>query len=307
MKEKQLLDWIPDRFQQGQEIVIGPGDDCAVLHFGLKKYYLMAVDQLTADTHYFADSASPSQIAKKLLHRNISDIAAMGGQPAHALLAMSIVPGKHKNWFQAFFRTMAEEAKKWNISICGGDIASTESGKDSSALTITGWVEKKALCVRSGARSRHILYATGCFGKAFETNHHLEFTPRLEEARFLAGYFTNTMIDVSDGLLLDAARIAESSKIGLILDTDKIPARNNATLEEALTDGEDYELLFTVPADKAEDLEKKWPFKNTPLTAIGKFTKKVRAGTVMDMSAEVLYEYGLCQFRKPGFDHFDKD
>lgn len=305
MREKQLLDWIPDHFQQGVDVMIGPGDDCAVLHFGLKKFFLMAVDQLTADTHYFADSASPSQIAKKLLHRNISDIAAMGGQPAHALLAMAIVPGKHRNWFQAFFHTMAEEAKNWNISICGGDISSIEGGKDNSSLTITGWVEKKALCLRSGAKSKDILYATGCFGKAFETNHHMEFTPRLEEARFLAGYFTNTMIDVSDGLLLDAARISESSKIGLLLDTEKIPFRKNATLEEALTDGEDYELLFAVPPSRAAELEKKWPFK-TPLTAIGRFNKKVRTGTILDMDAETLYEFGLCQFRKPGFDHFDK-
>ena len=306
MKEKQLLDWIPDRFQQGQDVVVGPGDDCAVLDFGLKKYYLMAVDQLTADTHYFGDSATPAQIATKLLHRNISDIAAMGGMPAHALLAMSIVPGKHKSWFEEFFHIMVKEAKKWHISVCGGDISGTESGKDSSSLTITGWVEKKALCLRSGAKSTDVLYATGRFGKAFNSNHHLEFTPRLKEARFLAGYFTNTMIDVSDGLLLDAARLTENSKFGLILDTKKIKVRAKASLEEALTDGEDYELLFAVPAKKAEELEKKWPFKRTPLTAIGKFSRKVRSGTILDMNAEVLYEYGLCQFRKPGFDHFDK-
>lgn len=303
MREKQLLDWIPDRFQQGVDVMIGPGDDCAVLNFGLKKYYLMAVDQLIADTHYFADSATPSQIAKKLLHRNISDIAAMGGQPAHALLAMSLVPGKHRNWFQSFFKTMSEEAKKWNVSICGGDIASTEDGKDAVSLTITGWVEKKALCLRSRARSNDILYATGCFGRSFESNHHMEFTPRLAEARFLAGYFTETMIDVSDGLLLDAARLCESSKIGLLLETEKIKLRKQASLEDALTDGEDYELLFAVPPAKTAELEKKWPF-DIPLNRIGKFTRRVRTGTIMNMNAEILYQDGLCQFRNAGFDHF---
>jgi thiamine-monophosphate kinase len=305
IKEKELLEWIPNCFQQGHDVLVGPGDDCAVLDFGLEKLYLLAVDQLTADTHYIQAVTSPAKIAKKLLYRNISDIAAMGGMPAHALLAMTLASGKDKAWFREFFESMAEEAKKWNISVCGGDISSTQTDKDTSSLTITGWVEKQALCLRSGSQNGDVLYATGCFGNSFNTEHHLDFTPRLEEARFIAGDFTNTMIDVSDGLLLDAARIAESSEIGLTLELDKIPARNNAAIEKMLTDGEDYELLFAVHPDRAELLEDKWPFKNTPLTAIGSFSKEITSGIVKDSTGKIMYESGLCLFHKAGFDHFD--
>lgn len=303
MKEKQLLEWIPELFPQGNDVVVGPGDDCAVLDFGLEKLYLLAVDQLTANTHYVQTKTSPAQIARKLLHRNISDIAAMGGVPAHALLAMSLAPGKHKEWFHEFFSTMAEETKKWNISLCGGDISSTSNGNDSSSLSITGWVEKEALCLRSGAQNGNILYATGGFGDSFNTGHHLDFIPRLEEARFLAGYFTHTMIDVSDGLLLDAARLAESSQIGLVLDTTVIPVRNNAEFESVMTEGEDYELIFAVSAEKTASLEKQWPFKNTQLTAIGEFSDKIISGTVKDISGKTMYESGLCRFSQAGFDH----
>ena len=303
MKEKQLLKWIPECFQQDDDVIVGPGDDCAVLDLGVDKLYLLAVDQVTAETHYLDDSTPPAKIAQKLLRRNISDIAAMGGAPAHALLAMTLSPGKNKAWFEEFFNSMAKEAEKWNISICGGDISSTETGKDCLSLTITGWVEKDALSLRSGAKEGDILYATGCFGNSFNTEHHLNFIPRLEEARFVAGDFTNTMIDVSDGLLLDSARIAESSNIGLILDTEKIPARNSASIEAILTDGEDYELLFAVSPETVELLESKWPFKETQLTAVGHFTGEVSSGTVKDSTGKTIYESGACPFNKAGFEH----
>lgn len=303
MKEKELLKRIPKYFQQGDDVLIGPGDDCAVLDFGLERFFLLAVDQLTADTHYLDDLTPPAKIAKKLLHRNISDIVAMGGMPVHALLAMTLSSGKDKIWVEEFFNTMAEEAKKWNISVCGGDISSTDTGKDCLSLTIAGWVEKDALSLRSGAEVGDILYATGCFGDSFNSQHHLNFIPRFKEARFVAGNFTNTMIDVSDGLLLDAARIAESSEIGLILDINKIPARNNASTEAVLTDGEDYELLFAVSPDKTELLESKWPFKKTSLSAIGLFTKEINSGMVNDSAGKILYENGSSIFSKAGFEH----
>jgi len=304
MKEKQLLEWIPGCFSQGQDVIVGPGDDCAVIDFHLEKYYLMAVDQVIAETHYFSDSTSPAQIARKLLNRNISDIAAMGGVPAHALLSMSITPEKPKSWFDTFFTQMAQEADKWNISICGGDIASTEDGKDTFSLSITGWVEKKSLCLRKGAQSNDILFATGCFGNSLESGHHIDFIPRLKEARFLAAAFTNTMIDVSDGLLIDAARIAENSNIGLMLNTHIIPCRQNASLEAALTDGEDYELLFAVSPLKARALLDQWSFANTKLTAIGTFSQDIKKGAVIDSNANILYDNCFCEFRKSGFDHF---
>lgn len=305
MKEKQLLELIPQIFTQGKDVMVGPGDDCAVLDLGSDKLFLLAVDQLGAGIHYAQETTSPAKIAAKLLHRNISDIAAMGGFPAHALLSISLVPGKDDKWISEFFETLAEQTKKWHISLCGGDISASGGKNDSFSLTITGWVEKEALCLRSGARDGDILFATGCFGDSFSSGHHLDFFPRLDEARFIAGKYTNTMIDVSDGLLLDAARIAESSKIGLVLETEKIPARNNSSIVKMLTEGEDYELVFAVPANKAASLEKGWPFTNTPLTAIGYFAEKLMSGTVQDKSGKMIYESGSCSFHQAGFDHFN--
>ena len=302
MNEKDILDRIPDIFPQNGEVVTGPGDDCAVLDFGLDKFYLMSVDQLVSDIHYRRKSAFAANIAKKLLNRNLSDIAAMGGFPAHALLTMTLSKktAADSYWIDEFLNTLSHEAGKWNISVCGGDISSTNDESDSFSLTITGWITKDSLCLRSSAKSGDLLFATGLFGNSLPTGHHLNFTPRLELAHFLAGTFTNTMIDVSDGLLLDAARLAEMSKLGLCLDLDKIPARDNANIKQCLTDGEDYELLFAVSPENQDLLVKEWPFDDILLTKLGLFNK-TNPGRVKDLSGQTLFGGNI----EPQFQVYD--
>ncbi|NOY75254.1 MAG: thiamine-phosphate kinase [Kiritimatiellaeota bacterium] len=274
--EKILLDAIPSIFSNGPEVMIGPGDDCAVLDFSLDKYRLVAVDQLVSDIHYVKKTTAPAEIAVKLLRRNISDIAAMGGVPSQALLAMTLSAEtwSEDEWAYAFLSAMAEEAAKWNVSVCGGDVSSTFSTTDVFSLTITGWVEKDALTPRSAARAGDAVFATGEFGGSFESGRHLSFAPRLDEARFLAGRFAGAMIDVSDGLLLDAARIADMSGLDVEIDESAVPIAAGATLEQALSEGEDYELLFSVSPKKTAELESAWPFKNIKITRIGVFTAK---------------------------------
>ena len=303
MREKDILDKIPGIFQQGGEVLVGPGDDCAVLDFGVDRLYLMAVDQLISDIHYRKEFESPANIAKKLLNRNISDIAAMGGVPAQALLTMTLSSptASEKGWIDQFLTAVSNEAQTYGISVCGGDIASTKADTDSFSLTITGWVKRESLCLRSSARAGENLFATGLFGNSFPTGHHINFSPRLAAAEFLAGKFTNAMIDVSDGLLLDSARIAEMSELGLSLNTELIPARDGAGVTQCLTDGEDYELLFAVPPERAEDLIKKWPFADIPLTRVGFFTEE-RPGTVVDHKGRLLYS-GTDNENCCGFDH----
>ncbi len=290
MNEKDLLDRIPNIFPQRGEVLIGPGDDCAVLDFGLDKFYLMAVDQLVSDIHYKKSSAFAAKIAKKLLNRNLSDIAAMGGVPAHALLTMTLskATASDNYWIDEFLNTLAHEAEQWNISVCGGDISSTNADTDSFSLTITGWVAKESLSLRSSAKFEDLLFATGLFGNSFSSGHHINFTPRVEAAKFLAGAFTNTMIDVSDGVLLDSARLAEMSKLGLCLNPEAIPPRNNANIAQRLTDGEDYELLFAVHPEKAVFLINEWPFDDIPLTQIGVFNHET-PGVVKDRFGNILF------------------
>ena len=302
MNEKKILDVIPTIFSLDKSVVVGPGDDCAVLDLGGNKLFLMAVDQLVADIHYLPQTTSPANIAKKLLKRNISDIAAMGGTPAHALLTMQLSEktGKNSNWIKEFLTAISDESDLWGISICGGDISSTKSENDSFSLTITGWVDKENLCLRSNAEEGDLIFVTGLFGRSFFTQHHLTFTPRVEASNFLAGKFSNTMIDVSDGLLLDLARIAESSTLAAVLDVSCIPGRDNANDNEKISDGEDYELIFTVPPALKESLFKQWPFKEIELTCIGQFSSGP-VGQIIEKNGELLYPL---ENRSGGFDHF---
>ena len=291
-----VLDALPELFPISSEVLVGPGDDCAALDFGLDKLRLLAVDQLVSNVHYDKKTTSPAEIAGKLLRRNISDIAAMGGLPSQALLAMTLSKRtwETEGWVKAFLSAISAEAEHWGINVCGGDISSTIAAADSFSLTITGWVERKRLTLRSGARPGDQLYATGEFGNSYNSGHHLNFAPRLDEARFLADGFADAMIDVSDGLLMDAARIADSSGLELRIDESNVPLRGGATLEQAFSDGEDYELLVAVPPEKAAVLETEWPFASTNLTRIGSFVE-IKGATTPTLKYS----------SKQGFAHFE--
>lgn len=270
MREFKILEKIVPLLSQGEGIAIGPGDDCAAIDLGLGDYLLAGADQMVCGLHYFPD-VEPERIGAKLLKRNLSDIAAMGGIPSYALTTLATINNKIK-WFEKFYRGLEKEARSWNVSICGGDLSGLPGAhlREIMSLTILGRVAKDKICLRENARGGDLLYATGCFGNTLASEHHLEFIPRLCEGQFLAGTYTKAMIDVSDGLLVDASRVAAASQLALSLDLDAIPLRPGADLAGALSDGEDYELLLAVPPDKAGELEKNWEF-NTRLTRIGVF------------------------------------
>ncbi len=297
MNELKLIRHITPLLKQNADTVVGPGDDCAVVRVG-GELLLLAVDQVVSGVHYLP-STPPEKVAEKLLKRNLSDIAAMGGTPFCALLTLAgnIVD---ENWYLRFFDRLAVAAEHYGVSVSGGDIATLppDSPAESlvATLTITGKVEGNKICCRSRAVPGQVVMATGCFGNSFYSQHHLDFEPRLAEGLFLAGTYTNCMIDVSDGLLLDAGRIAEASGVGMEFDCQSIPLRPGATPEGALTDGEDYELVFTVDQDKLPFLRSAWPFK-TPLTVIGK-TISAHPGLVFDEKG-----VNLSAANKKGYEH----
>lgn len=294
MNEEAFTKKLAAMFPQGPDVMVGPGDDCAVLDLGMRDLVLAAVDQVISKVHYL-EGCPPSYVAGKLLKRNISDIAAMGGLPTHALLSLAVNP-MDEEWLTLFHEAMAKFSKVYGISVVGGDMARLFAPGEVLSLTILGKVEREKLCLRSGAKKNDLLYATGSFGNSFYSGHHLEFTPRLEEARFLAGDFTRAMQDVSDGLLKDSARMAEASGLALVLEPEKIPLRRGATVEAALTNGEDYELLFAVPPSLAFRLERAWSFP-TVLTRIGRFVE----GTPGQVTG--IGELNLSQ-KPTGYDHF---
>ena len=292
MNEESFVRKLSALFPQSPDVTVGPGDDCAVLDLGTSDLLLAAVDQVISDVHYTKETA-PEAVAGKLLKRNVSDIASMGGVPTHALLSLAVNP-MDEDWLLAFHQGIAKQAAAYGISVIGGDMAKLFTAGQSLSLTILGKVERGKLCLRANAGEGDLLYATGEFGNSFRSGHHLDFTPRLPEARFLAGDFTCAMQDVSDGLLKDAARMAEASGLALKLEPDRIPLRAGATPETALTEGEEYELLFALPERLRTRLETAWKFPDTKLTCLGRFVRGT-PGQVSGVNENLI---------NTGYDHF---
>ena len=298
MNEIKLLEKILPDLKQDKNVFLGPGDDCAALDLGTGDLLLVAVDQVISAVHYDRMTTESQMAGAKLLKRNLSDIAAMGGKASWALLALA-TNTKDEKYLLGFYDGLREAAEKFNISLCGGDFASLPKGEPSevASLTILGTVERDLMCCRSGAQAGDIVFVTGALGNSYESGRHLTFEPRLAEGRFLAkNAYVNAMIDISDGLLLDAQRMAKASGVALMLELGNIPVNADATLEQSLSDGEDYELLFCVPADKAELLRKEWDFE-TALTSIGEIRENP-PGEVVSFDGEDLSE----RFKK-GYEH----
>ncbi|MFW6414367.1 MAG: thiamine-phosphate kinase [Verrucomicrobiota bacterium] len=253
---------------------IPPGDDCAAVEHSPGLLTLYTVDQVAADVHYDKNGENPvhpGDIARKLLARNISDIAAMGGRALYCLISV-VQQSEKEEWLNAFFDGLSDYARRFGIAVIGGDIISAPDSENAS-LTLIGEIEAERACRRQGAESGDVLLATGYFGNSLTSGWHMTFEPRYNEGKWLAEQgFAKAMIDVSDGLLLDAFRLCTASQASLTLNLSSIPLRTSeTTVRRGLTDGEDYELLFAVAPDKVKDLLRQWPF-TTRVTEIGVFS-----------------------------------
>ncbi len=271
MRESELLRRIEARSADlaGRgPIVIGPGDDCAVL--ALPGSTLATVDQLVAGRHFDPDSTSVEQIARKAMARAVSDIAAMGGAPSVALAAGCLPEGyPHAD---RLCQCLARSARELGCPLVGGDIA---MGPGPLVLTITVLGEahpERGPVTRDAARPGDALYVTGAIGGSLESGRHLSFSPRLAEGQWLChalGPRLHAMIDLSDGLGRDAGRIAQSSLVRIVIEAPAIPLHADAGgWRDAIDDGEDYELLFT--ADPGAVLLARCPATGTLITRIGR-------------------------------------
>jgi thiamine-monophosphate kinase len=278
-------------------LAVPPGDDCAALDVGNGRWWLIAVDQVVGDRHYVQSgpAATPPELAgRKVLARNLSDIAAMGGVPTWCLVAGAFGPACGDEWIQRFYAGILELAERFQVAMIGGDLARAPTDTVVS-LTILGEIEAGKAVRRAGALAGDELWVTGVFGDSFCSGHHLTFEPRCAEGAWLARRgCAHAMMDVSDGLLLDATRMCRASGVGLRLDVDAVPRRCATTgVRGALSDGEDYELIVAVPAESASAMAREWPFE-TPFCRVGAFV----AGTpgVWDRQGNALGE--------GGYDHF---
>lgn len=254
----------------------GIGDDCAVL-IPARGRELLTIDPVVHGVHF--DGRVPARaVGAKLFRRNLSDIAAMGGRPRAAGVALALDCRVSLAWLAEFYRGLARESRRHGVPVVGGDVARLD-GSLVATLAMTGECPGRAL-TRAGSRPGDWLYVTGSLGRSLATGHHHAFEPRLAEGAWLARRGeVRAMMDVSDGLAKDLGAMTPRGASPAIYGA-MLPRRGEASVREALCDGEDYELLFSVAAGAGRaSLEKAWrrAFPRTRLTCIGRFA---RAGAV---------------------------
>ncbi len=241
------------RVKKGRQVLRGIGDDTAVLKSGPGKDLLFTTDILIENKHFRLREATPFEIGRKAIAVNVSDIAAMGGVPTHAVVAVGLPTSTPVSFARELQRGLAWAAKEWNLNIVGGDTNAAESLVVSVAML--GEVESGKALTRSGAKVGDVLFVTGWLGGSYDSGKHLNFTPRLEEARYLTKNFKiHAMMDVSDGIASDIHRLAAESRVGAFISEEALPLSPGADLNGALTDGEDFELLFTMSVKDAARL-----------------------------------------------------
>lgn len=257
----------------GKNVRVGPGDDCAAVGArGAKKWTLLKTDCLVEDVH-FTSRADPFQIGWKAAARALSDIAAMGGIPQHALVTMAVSPEIEMSFLKAICRGLDSAVGKFGAAIVGGETARSPSPLFLS-IALTGEVEPARCITRAGGKIGDAIFVTGRLGSSIRGKH-LTFTPRIEEARWLTKNFRlHAMMDLSDGLGADLPRLARASGTSFQIDASGLPLTRGSTPQNALADGEDYELLFTTAPGDSEKLVKTWrkKFPKLELTKIGELT-----------------------------------
>lgn len=254
-----------------ESLIVGPGDDCAVVPRNDQWDSLLKTDVVVESVH-FTPQTAPERIGHKALARAVSDIAAMGGLPEHALITLLVHPSRPVELVEGLYRGMAPLASRYHISIAGGETSSLPTDGMVINIALTGRVEKGRAILRSGGKPGDLLFVSGRLGGSFPSERHLDFEPRILLSRTLmeAGITPSAMMDLSDGLATDLPRLAAASRCGFELSFDNIPCHEGCSVQQALTDGEDYELLMAFSPDMAQRLLS-LPLP-TPLSCIGKLT-----------------------------------
>lgn len=221
--------WIGD-----DAAVVRPPDDCL----------LLATDLVVDNVHFDLSVEALDDVGWAALARSLSDVAAMGGRPRHALVA---VAGPASTDLELLYRGLADCASTFGCPVVGGDLST--AGVLSLAVTVTGTVAGGQPVLRSGARAGDAIFVTGALGAAAAARRAgapRRPRPRLDEGEAARRAGATAMIDVSDGLAIDLVRLAEASGVGFTL--DDVPVAAGATRDDALGGGDDYELLFCLPA-----------------------------------------------------------
>jgi len=287
--EDRLIAELTKSLRTDASVRTGIGDDCAVIGGRRDKTWtLLKTDCIVEGIHFLPDT-EPRRIGWKALARAISDIAAMGGLPCHALVTIAVSPEVEVSRVKGIYAGLKKAAQRFDVSIVGGE-TSGSTGPLFISIALTGMVEPARCVTRAGGRAGDLLYVTGLLGGSIG-GRHLDFMPRVTEARWLSGNFRiRAMMDLSDGLGADLPRLARASGTGFELFESQLPCGKGCTPRNAVTDGEDYELLFAIAPRDATALESSWlkQFPKLRLTRIGQLNQKSK----------------IKNQKSRGFDHF---
>jgi thiamine-monophosphate kinase len=326
--ESGLIQRITDTYQSSDSsVVAGIGDDAAALKVSGHNILLTTSDILLEDVHFNLSFTNSYQLGRKALAVNLSDIAAMGGTPRFFVVSLALPAHTPVSFIDDLYRGIMELASEFSTILVGGDTNASPQ-KLMISLTVLGEVHPAHILMRSGAQVGDSLFVTGTIGDAALglinlqadssaasqspvsglVAKHLSPFPRVKEGKVLAdNHLASSLIDISDGLLIDLKRILNASGKGATVWIEKIPLSSEFKqaenphhcnkIEYALTGGEDYELLFTCPPSKETELIQEASKAEFTITKIGTITDSQELA-VLDRN-EQPYPLG-----KLGYDHF---
>lgn len=285
MNEFELIHRLTRHLPTNRHVAVGVGDDCAVLEAGTgdaPQQLLFKTDAVVEGIHFTKDTP-PGSIGRKALARCLSDIAAMAGTPTAALVTIALPKRFAPEFVESVYAGLSTLAREHNVAIVGGE-TTTNPERMLISVSLIGFVPRGKAILRSGAKVGDAIFVTGELGGSL-AGKHLDFAPRLAEARWLAGHFPiHSLMDISDGLAGDLRHILTASKVGAELLKNAVPVSRAAkeiskkgdaakpAFVAALTDGEDFELLFTIASKHAVPLLDAWrkQFPKLRLSCIGK-------------------------------------
>lgn len=312
---------------QSADVIVGVGDDAAVLDIGCDELLVATCDAQVEDTHFRLRHTSPYDIGRRALAVNLSDIAAMGARPRFALISLLMPPSLDVAVLDGIYEGLREEAAQFGVALVGGNIA-RNAERLIIDITLLGTGTRNKLLRRDNAKPGEVVMVTGSLGSAAAgllvlENEQLAVkmpaenlvgvlaalhtpTPRVAVGQWLAQHDVTTGMDVSDGLAADLSHICKASGVGVQIEAGLLPMRPEAVTlailagrepeDLALFGGEDYELVFTVPADHADVLTHEL-FVATGVNATA-------IGTVCEGSAMTLFRQGKpSPLRSTGWDH----
>jgi thiamine-monophosphate kinase len=290
--EDALVRRITSELPQDESVIAGPGDDCAVVACPSNgRHLLMKTDSVVEHIHFLRETPA-RLVGRKAMARVVSDIAAMGGQPRHALITLIVRRATEVRFVDELYQGIREIADPLGVNIVGGETSRGDTTVVS--ISLLGDVSSTRWASRSGGKPGDALFVTGSLGGSIKGKH-LTFEPRLAEAQWLVKKFpVHAMMDLSDGLAKDLPRLAEASGLEFVLEESAIPCSPDCSLDQAWGDGEDYELLFAISPKTSERLVREWNecFPHLPLTQIGNLVS-VGSGTIPS-------------FQNQGWDHFKR-